>query len=1432
MAPGVGGEQDRRGDAQLIRSMHPTSNAMGTSGGTILLLSVHSKQPYGLQVGVVGDAAVFGAWEPEVGLRLKWTEGNIWTARVELPAGTASLEYKLVTMHKMGFNDWEQYDNRLLRLDDNSPVVTLSGNFEGPLRVNASLPETETTTNAEIAQTLESLQESFNTTMPPPPPPPPDISNLKSNSVPPPPNSFKKERPSEIGNTTFDTPVDGKFIRAPDFFRGSGSTDPENGEIMDSVSSNGSASASTTPPPPDPDPYAAFEQRVSATFAKLQSAAERTNTRFTSDTKRWGKSDERSSAGDCGDGTDGGGSGFMPSTPGTDGGYDWNVNGGSDSGFTQSNSRTAQTTQQPASASASFTPAYDVSSERNGFTTRVETVETERVPSTSTEWYPSSNAVPQGYESSVEVKYDMASDASLSVPEIPQISVPPPPVPVSQDKLNRLPSDAARTLVNSDEGKRKSWIQKLGLAAVMVGSVEHGTIDETTLAILGVYLRWVGTCVIESGLDDGSRSIGAAALLSRDVFVALESDNKSKTPAGIALARKVHPWLPSIQKEFSGDKVASLLESAARVSSSTTSTTISPSFLKRFRETVEVPLTRNAGPSALFASEHLLQQMRLDGDTSDSEMERFTEALARYFNRAPALDRLDSMRQKGAFEGNREASAAVAELADAMEALDAYDVTIARNGQNDAETAATLRAIQALATVRSHFVAAISQTSLSPNAPREDVSKRQAYRMAELSLEETARTMLGRVETLVGLDDSGTDTFFNALNGGRNDNVWTVGCAVVSSALRHISHSGWRIDACNAVANDLDVCVELTGGIPLTSSEDALRLTAALHRASRLAAAHDAALVKGYGDLPSVFADALRVETPDPGTKFIAEVVNEGIPSRVVRLVEPMLRCCLVKVEAFSSGNSFQGQESSDDACVNSGTAVGIMVEVDYIQPGALTTANTTNSPVIAFVTNASGSEDVAAGGRDLRGIVCASPVRGTSRLAIRAAQDGVPITAASTLSGAMNVRSAANALAGEWVFLGVSPKSRGGVELRRATSSEIDVAKLEHDGRIAEVEVKKRQLAVPGESPALLAGPFRSITPKLTQRPCVRDLSDATANRAGYKAASLGDLQRVASRSASGFKALPGVVLPFGCFEACVAEQGNGGRLKIVLSEIDEAVGSGDAESLELACLEAQQIAKQTLVSPEIAATVCAAFIGDDPLGVDTVNNRNEGRSNTSKVPLLSIRASFDVEDPACCGKNEQTDASSGFIFSAAKSRDVAEAVSAAWAGQFTPFNVIRRAVTGKSMPDATCAVVVQPLAPGAVSFEARSGDGNDTTRVSLGPGFGGWARGVRDGDPYVVDVRQSDGDAVSISHCSIDVARRVVGSQVITQPVEYMDSQSEYASLCLGPEAEKFRGKLARRITAITVALGAEFGSPQVVEGCLVGDVLFVTRTRPQQP
>ena len=775
-----------------------------------------------------------------------------------------------------------------------------------------------------------------------------------------------------------------------------------------------------------------------------------------------------------------------------------------------------------------------------------------------------SSATSATEESVGAYKYDMAADVAALEAAMPP---PPPPAPaVSPEALARLPAGSVRTLAATDDGERKSWIEKLGLVAAMLQSDADADADDVALAALGAYLRWLGTCETRCGEDSGSRSLAAASLLARDAFVALESP-RVRTPTARALARRVHPWLPSISAEFAGDNANDLRDAATRVA---TSRDVSASFRADFEARVRGPLSRNVGPAALVAAELLLQNAEATSNsTAREEMAGFVERLARYFNRAPALDRLGAMREKGAFRDDRDTGAAVAELADAMEALDDFAGTAPPSA---GETDAKLRALGALAGVRERFVRAIA-TPLSRDAPRDAVSRRQAYRMAELALEEAARALLGRVETAAGVDGGGFASALASPRAAERERAWAVGGAATAHALRHLASSGWRAEACRACADDLDAQTR-SGSLPgfitdakpnLDSRDEALRLAASLSRAAHLAASHDAALASGYGDVPRLLADALGVGE-GAGEGFVDAVLDEGVASRVARLAAPMLAAARAFVKDAESFSNEIARDARDE--ISTGSAVGIMAEVERLEPFAARGVAPPGTPLVVLARRVSGAEDVAAAGRDVRGVVTAEPVRSDTRLAIRAAQDGVPATASAS------ARHAARALVGEWVSLRTGPAA-GGAEggsfgaLGPASAAEIELALVEHAARVSEVEEARRSIARADdddsrasrtEASAMLAGPFRRAAARDCAAPRARDLKEATPERAGYKAASLGDVARVAARPASGFHALRGVTLPFGCFEACVREQGKQAELERAVDKIDRAVDAGDA--------------------------------------------------------------------------------------------------------------------------------------------------------------------------------------------------------------------------------------------------------------------------------
>ena len=333
--------------------------------------------------------------------------------------------------------------------------------------------------------------------------------------------------------------------------------------------------------------------------------------------------------------------------------------------------------------------------------------------------------------------------------------------------------------------QRKSWIEKLGLVAAMLQSDADADADDVALAALGAYLRWLGTCETRCGEDSGSSRWRRHRCWLATVRRARSP--RVRTPTARALARRVHPWLPSISAEFAGDNANDLRDAATRVA---TSRDVSASFRADFEARVRGPLSRNVGPAALVAAELLLQNAEATSNsTAREEMAGFVERLARYFNRAPALDRLGAMRE-GAFRDDRDTGAAVAELADAMEALDDFAGTAPPSA---GETDAKLRALGALAGVRERFVRAIA-TPLSRDAPRDAVSRRQAYRMAKLALEEAARALLGRVETAAGVDGGGFASALASPRAAERERAWAVGGAATAHALGHLASSGWRAE--------------------------------------------------------------------------------------------------------------------------------------------------------------------------------------------------------------------------------------------------------------------------------------------------------------------------------------------------------------------------------------------------------------------------------------------------------------------------------------------------------------------------------------------------------------------------------------------------------------------------------------------------------------
>ena len=91
-------------------------------------------------MGISGDATEFGSWKPEKAYILKWTEGDVWTARVDIPATVKEVKYKLLTTYKGMEFDWEDFGNRTLDLTPGGgdAICRISGEYGQALDVQIS----------------------------------------------------------------------------------------------------------------------------------------------------------------------------------------------------------------------------------------------------------------------------------------------------------------------------------------------------------------------------------------------------------------------------------------------------------------------------------------------------------------------------------------------------------------------------------------------------------------------------------------------------------------------------------------------------------------------------------------------------------------------------------------------------------------------------------------------------------------------------------------------------------------------------------------------------------------------------------------------------------------------------------------------------------------------------------------------------------------------------------------------------------------------------------------------------------------------------------------------------------------------------------------------------------------------------------------------
>ncbi|KAL2928069.1 Phosphoglucan water dikinase chloroplastic [Bienertia sinuspersici] len=626
----------------------------------------------------------------------------------------------------------------------------------------------------------------------------------------------------------------------------------------------------------------------------------------------------------------------------------------------------------------------------------------------------------------------------------------------------------------------------------------------------------------------------------------------------------------------------------------------------------------------------------------------------------------------------------------------------------------------------------------------------------------------------------------------KNISSWNEPLDALTIGIRQLGLSGWKLEECAAIGNELRAWKDK--GLSIKGNEEskriwALRLKATLDRSRRLTEEYSDSLLQIFPQKVQMLGRALGIADNSVRTYAEAEI-RAGVIFQVSKL-------CTVLLKAIRSSLASQGWD-----VIVPGTAYGTIVQVDSIIPGSLPSSVT--GPVILVVRRADGDEEVTAAGTNIVGVILLQELPHLSHLGVRARQEKVAFVTCEDDDSASYIEK----LSGQYVRL---EASSGGVDIKPCSPDE-----THHDPT---VEIH------PSQEPSS-AGPVEpddsssslSIAPQISKvnpSEAVIPLTDATEHTCGAKAAACGRLASLASASVkvnneygvpASFKAPAGGVLPFGSMELALEANESLETYKSFIEQIETAeVADGALDKL---CTELQELICSLQLPNDVIQSIAEIF---------------------SSTACLIVRSSANVEDLAgmsAAGLYESipnVSLSNPTVFGSAITR--------VWASLYTRRAVLSRRAAGVAQKKAQMAVLVQEMLSPDLSFVLHTLSPTDNDRnvveAEIAPGLGETLASGTRGTPWRLSSGKFDGSVKTLAFANFSEEMLVgragpADGEVIRLTVDYSKKP-----LTVDPI---FRRQLGQRLCAVGFFLERKFGSPQDVEGCLVGNDVYIVQTRPQ--
>ncbi|HFQ82192.1 MAG TPA: hypothetical protein ENK33_12600 [Desulfobacterales bacterium] len=319
-----------------------------------------------------------------------------------------------------------------------------------------------------------------------------------------------------------------------------------------------------------------------------------------------------------------------------------------------------------------------------------------------------------------------------------------------------------------------------------------------------------------------------------------------------------------------------------------------------------------------------------------------------------------------------------------------------------------------------------------------------------------------------------------------------------------------------------------------------------------------------------------------------------------------------------------------------------------------------------------------------------------------------------------------------------------------------------------------------------------------ITRQPLVLELTRITPNSGGAKADGLRRLHELAQKKGADFNTPKGVVIPFGVMEATLNAGGLMGQYISFLQRIDKINDQKGFQAAEddlrrmLAALNYEQLS--TAIKKKFTAQ-----------------------------ERLILRSSSSCEDLAAI--------SGAGLYESITNVDhehIGQALRKVWASLWTWRAVLSRRQNGITTEQTYMAVLIQQMLKPDYSFVIHTvnpitGRHNEIY-LELVAGQGETLAGARfPGTPYRMVCDKKTGQPTMLAFADLSKALWVGRREgMVAKTADY--------STCGLSTNKKVRVRMAKRLTAIGRLVEKTFGSPQDIEGAIVGDRISLVQSRPQ--